>query len=62
VRCGIRQERHEPGILERNRQTTLVLGACARLSARLDLASIRKVTAKALNVLIIDLTNMIDTE
>jgi hypothetical protein len=62
MRCGIRQQRHEPGILKRNRQTTLMLGACARLSARLNLASIRKVTAKALNVLIIDLANMIDTE
>src|SRR5689334_2480825 len=34
---GVRQERDDPGALERHRQLTLVLGARAGLPARLDL-------------------------
>jgi hypothetical protein len=39
-----------------------MLGAGTRLSTGLDLSPIRKVTAKALDILIINLTDVIYTE
>jgi hypothetical protein len=39
-----------------------MLGAGTRLSTGLDFSPVRKVTAKALNILIINLTDVIHTE
>lgn len=59
---GIGQKRHVARILQRYRQSALMLGARARLAAWLDLGTLRNVAAQAANILIVDLAHVVDTE
>jgi len=59
---GIGQKRHLSRILQRYGQSALVLGASARLAARLDLGALRDVAAQAPNILIVNFTDVIDAE
>jgi len=49
-------------VLERHAQATLVLGACSRLAAWLDLAALRNIPLEAANILIVNLANLINTK
>jgi len=51
-----------PGSLDGNCQRTLVLRAYARLASRLDLVLVRDIPGKHIDVFIIDVRNMINTE
>ena len=51
-----------PRSLDRHGQRALVPGAGAELAARLDLASLGDVAAQARRVLVVDLTDLVDTE
>src|SRR5262245_52613203 len=50
MRGGIGQKGHLPRVLEGGAQAALVLGAGARLAARLDLAPIRKIAAQVRDI------------
>ena len=50
------------GALDGDRQRTLMPGAGAELAARLDLAALRKVAAKARDVLVINFFNVVGAE
>lgn len=61
--CGIGQQGHKAGLLERTAQCALVLGAGACLAARLDLAAIGDVAfQEASGIFIIDLPHAVVAE
>ena len=51
-----------PRALDRDSQRALVPGTGAELAARLDLASLGDVAAQARRVLVVDLSDLVDTE
>src|SRR3970040_641518 len=58
----VRQQSDDAGALERHRQLALVLGAGARLAARLDLRALGQVAAEAVDLLVIDLVRLVGAE
>jgi hypothetical protein len=50
------------GVLQRDAQAALMLGAGAGLAARLDLGAVREVAAQATHVFVVDLADVFDTE
>lgn len=54
------QQSHKPGLLDSGAQPTLMLGACPRLTARLDLAAIRnELPHKAVGIFVVNFAHMI---
>jgi len=62
MRGGVRQQRHMAGVFQCDAQAALMLGAGARLAARLDLPTLRKIPFEPPNILIVNLTNVINTK
>jgi hypothetical protein len=56
------EQRQVPGTLESGGEHALVTGAGAGLSARLDLATVRDITAKAARLLVVDVGHFVDAE
>src|ERR1700690_593730 len=61
LRC-VRQQRHEPGALERNGQLALVRGARSGLATRLDPGPLREIAAEAADPLVVDLGRLFGAE
>jgi len=62
VLAGVRKKRHEPGALEGDGKPALVLGACTRLPAGLDLPAIGKEPAQPVDVLVVDRFCLLDAK
>src|SRR5258708_39676764 len=61
--CGVRQESHMAGLLQRHTQPTLVFGTGASLTTWLNLPPVRNVALKkAAGIFVINLTHMVMTE
>ena len=58
----VRQQRDVAGALEGHGQRALVLGAGARLAARLDLGALREVAAEAVDLLVVDAVRLVGAE
>ncbi|CAN5825755.1 hypothetical protein BH20CHL2_BH20CHL2_04580 [soil metagenome] len=59
---GERKEADVAGTLDRYRQRPLVLGACAKLAARLDLPSLTDMAPQPTQILVIDVLHVIDAK
>src|SRR4051794_37234016 len=58
----VRQKRNVSGTLQRHGQLALMLGAGAGLAARLDLGSLRQVSAEPVDFLVVDLGRLVGAE
>ena len=56
------QKSQVPGPLQGDGEAALVLGAGARLAARLDLPAVRQIATELRNVLVVDLADVVDAE
>jgi hypothetical protein len=62
VRRRVWQQRHVPGVLERDSQTALVARAGASLAPRFDLTTIGEIAVQPRDILVVNFDNVIDAE
>jgi hypothetical protein len=62
VRRRVWQQRHVPGVLERDAQAALVARTGAGLAPRFDLTTIGEIAVQPRDILIVNLDNVINAE